>query len=192
MSKTIKSISNPKLHLEILSQADVKRIHEATLWIIEKVGVRFPSEAALEIWEANGAQVDRQTKAFYLAFGEYDAVVISDVARLFVETTDLSEQDVPGVAVGQPVRVHLKALNKDVKGKVARISPLADTLGGDVVYKTRIDLDSLPEGLRAGMLVFDAVYNPEITRLLADARAAERARQAGWTSARPRSPSVTA
>ena len=58
MSKTIKSITNPKLHLEILTPQEVKKIHDATLWIIEKVGVRFPSKRALEIWAANGADVD--------------------------------------------------------------------------------------------------------------------------------------
>src|SRR5512140_2407489 len=62
MPKNIKSISNPKLKLEILTPAEVKKIHDATLWIIEKVGVRFPSERALEIWEAHGAQVDHGTK----------------------------------------------------------------------------------------------------------------------------------
>src|SRR5512147_534077 len=62
MSKNIKSISNPKLKLEILTTEEVKKIHEATLWIIEHVGVRFPSERALEIWEANGATVDREKK----------------------------------------------------------------------------------------------------------------------------------
>ncbi|MGZ7030969.1 MAG: trimethylamine methyltransferase family protein, partial [Thermoanaerobaculia bacterium] len=59
MSRAIKSISDPKLKLEILSAEDVKKIHAATLWIIEKVGVRFPSERALDIWEAHGAAVDR-------------------------------------------------------------------------------------------------------------------------------------
>jgi trimethylamine---corrinoid protein Co-methyltransferase len=62
MSKNIKSISNPKLKLEILTTEEVKKIHEATLWIIEHVGVRFPSQRALEIWEANGATVDREKK----------------------------------------------------------------------------------------------------------------------------------
>ncbi|MGE5073491.1 MAG: trimethylamine methyltransferase family protein, partial [Anaerolineae bacterium] len=62
MAKNIKSITNPKLRLEILTPAEVRKIHDATLWIIEKVGVKFPSEHALEIWEANGAQVDRTTK----------------------------------------------------------------------------------------------------------------------------------
>src|SRR5512135_2599243 len=62
MSKTIKSISNPKLKLEVLTTEEVKKIHEATLWIIEHVGVRFPSQRALEIWEAHGAAVDREKK----------------------------------------------------------------------------------------------------------------------------------
>ncbi|HEY9529046.1 MAG TPA: trimethylamine methyltransferase family protein, partial [Anaerolineales bacterium] len=62
MSKHIKSISNPKLKLEILTTEEVRKIHEATLWIIENVGVRFPSRRALEIWEANGATVDREKK----------------------------------------------------------------------------------------------------------------------------------
>jgi len=58
MSKTIKSISNPKLRLEILTPQEIKKIHDATLWILEKVGVRFPSKRSLEIWAAHGAEVD--------------------------------------------------------------------------------------------------------------------------------------
>jgi len=58
MSKLIKSITNPKLRLEILTPQEVKRIHDATLHIIENVGVRFPSKRALEIWESHGANVD--------------------------------------------------------------------------------------------------------------------------------------
>jgi len=58
MATAIKSITNPKLRLEILTPQEVKRIHDATLQIIEKVGVRFPSKKALEIWAANGAKVD--------------------------------------------------------------------------------------------------------------------------------------
>jgi len=58
MPKTINSITNPKLRLEILTPQEVKKIHDATLWIIEKVGVRFPSKRALEIWAAHGAEVD--------------------------------------------------------------------------------------------------------------------------------------
>jgi trimethylamine:corrinoid methyltransferase-like protein len=60
MANEIKSISNPRLRLEILSSDEIRRIHEATLWIIENVGVRFPSQRALGIWGDAGAAVDRE------------------------------------------------------------------------------------------------------------------------------------
>jgi trimethylamine--corrinoid protein Co-methyltransferase len=62
MLEKIKSITNPRLSINILSDGDVKKIHENTLEIIENVGVRFPSKLALDIWEQHGANVDRETK----------------------------------------------------------------------------------------------------------------------------------
>ena len=62
MTQKIKSISNPKLSLNILTPEEIQRIHEATLEVIETVGVSFPSEKALDILEAHGAQVDPQAK----------------------------------------------------------------------------------------------------------------------------------
>jgi trimethylamine--corrinoid protein Co-methyltransferase len=61
MTSKIKSITNPRLRLDVLSPEDVRRIHDATLDVIENVGVRFPSTKALDIWEAQGAAVDRDT-----------------------------------------------------------------------------------------------------------------------------------
>lgn len=78
-------------------------------------------------------------------------LVLVDLNHLRIETTDLSERDIPQVALGQPATVNFKALNEDVNGVVSAIAPLADTLGGDVVYKVTIELDTLPAGLRAGM-----------------------------------------
>ena len=80
-------------------------------------------------------------------------MVLADLDRMRVETTDLSERDVPKVVVGQAVTVFIKALNQTVPGHVREIAPLADTLGGDVVYKTTIDLDARPADMRAGMSV---------------------------------------
>ena len=82
-----------------------------------------------------------------------EVLELSDLQNLRVETTDLSERDVPRIEIDQPVTVVIEALNQDVTGRVREISPLADTLGGDVVYKTTIELDSHPAGLRAGMSV---------------------------------------
>ncbi len=47
------------IRVEALDAEAVARIHEATLDVIETVGVRFPSERALDLWEAAGATVDR-------------------------------------------------------------------------------------------------------------------------------------
>jgi len=40
-----------------------------------------------------------------------------------------------------------------VLGRVTRISPISNTVGGDVVYQTVIELDAPPAGLLAGMSV---------------------------------------
>jgi HlyD family secretion protein len=109
------------------------------------------------------APFDGTVAAVSVSVGDYVSpgvivLVVSDVTRFHVETTDLSERDVPNVKLGQAVTVTIKALGKDVTGHVTSISPLADTLGGDVVYKTVIALDlPLPEGIRAGMSV-DVAY----------------------------------
>lgn len=58
MAGKIQSITNPKLRLEILGPGEVRRIHEATLQIIESVGIKFPSRRALQIWADAGANVD--------------------------------------------------------------------------------------------------------------------------------------
>lgn len=91
-----------------------------------------------------------------IVVGEYVSpgqtiVSLSDVANLQVVTKDLSERDVAAVSVGQDVTVLVEALNAEIAGHVLSISPVADTLGGDVVYKTTVALDELPEGIRAGM-----------------------------------------
>jgi len=80
-------------------------------------------------------------------------IAISDVTNLQVVTTDLSERDIADVSVGQNVSVFVEALNAEISGQVLSISAVADTLGGDVVYKTTITLNELPEGIRAGMSV---------------------------------------
>lgn len=80
-------------------------------------------------------------------------LALADLDHMRVETTDLSERDIARVQVGQPVVVWVKALDLEVPGRVSQVSPLANTLGGDVVYTTLIALDDLPPGLRAGMSV---------------------------------------
>jgi trimethylamine--corrinoid protein Co-methyltransferase len=62
MPGKIHSVNNPRLKLSVLSPDEVRKIHNATLEVIETVGVRFPSEKALDVWEAHGAGVDRESQ----------------------------------------------------------------------------------------------------------------------------------
>jgi multidrug efflux pump subunit AcrA (membrane-fusion protein) len=81
------------------------------------------------------------------------AAAVIDPSSYYVETTDLSELDVPKVEIGQPVSITIKALGETITGKVKAIASDATSLGGDMVYKTIILLDKIPEGLRSGMSV---------------------------------------
>jgi HlyD family secretion protein len=78
-------------------------------------------------------------------------ITLADLAHMKIVTTDLSERDVPSVQIGQAANVYLEALDLTVTGKVVKISPISETVGGDVVYPVTIELDEQPEGLLWGM-----------------------------------------
>lgn len=78
-------------------------------------------------------------------------VTLATLNALQVETTDLSERDVPIVHIGDPANVFIEALDRNISGKVISVSPRADTVGGDVVFKVTIAPDIQPEGLLWGM-----------------------------------------
>lgn len=78
-------------------------------------------------------------------------IVLGDLSHFQIETTDLSERDVPTVRAGQSADVFVQALNKQMTGKVIDVSRISTTLGGDVVYKVTIELTEQPQGLRWGM-----------------------------------------
>jgi trimethylamine--corrinoid protein Co-methyltransferase len=60
MSQRILPIDTTNLRLQVLSPEDAQQIHQASLELIETVGVRFPSERALDILGDNGATIDRE------------------------------------------------------------------------------------------------------------------------------------
>ncbi len=78
-------------------------------------------------------------------------LVLARLDNLHVETTDLSELDIASVKIGQAATVHIDALDKEIPGVVTAISPISDTLGGDVVFKVTIQLDEQPKELLWGM-----------------------------------------
>lgn len=78
-------------------------------------------------------------------------MTLATLDALQIETTDLSERDVPSVHIGDRANIFIEALDKNISGKVIRVSPRADVIGGDVVFKVTIAPDSQPEGLLWGM-----------------------------------------
>jgi HlyD family secretion protein len=80
------------------------------------------------------------------------ALVLGDLARLQIETTDLSERVVAGVRVGQTAHVRLKAFADELTGRVSAIAPMAgQSADGDTIYKVTIEFDQLPAGVMWGM-----------------------------------------
>jgi RND family efflux transporter MFP subunit len=119
-------------------------------------------QSALEIVKASIAQgtltapFEGTVVELNVSSGEYIqptqvVVVIADLQNVYIETTDLSELNVASVEVGQPATVYVEALDDEFPGEVTAISPISDTIGGDVVYKVTVQLDEQPIDLLWGM-----------------------------------------
>ena len=84
-------------------------------------------------------------------------LMVGDLSALQVETDDLSEVDIVEVAVGQDVEVSVDALpDREFRGRVSEIAPMAEERHGDIVYTVTIDLEegavlSTVEGSEAGL-----------------------------------------
>ena len=83
--------------------------------------------------------------------GNQVVLTLADLNHLQITTTDLSERDIVRVKLGQSVSVYIEALDVTVEGRVIKISPIAETVGGDVVYPVMIELSDQPDGLLWGM-----------------------------------------
>ncbi|MCJ7435878.1 MAG: HlyD family efflux transporter periplasmic adaptor subunit [Anaerolineales bacterium] len=99
----------------------------------------------------DSAVVDVIIEAGEIAQSGKVVIVLGDVANMQIETTDLSERDVPNVSIGQAVTIYIEALDTTVNGKVTSVSPISNIVGGDVIYKVKVAMDEQPAGLLWGM-----------------------------------------
>ena len=120
------------------------------------------ARASVEIANANLAQGtliaphDGTITSLSVIPGEFvpsDQVVVTlaTLNALQVETTDLSERDIPNVHIGDSANIFVEALNANISGKVIAVSPMASPVNGDVIFKVTIAPDTQPEGLLWGM-----------------------------------------
>jgi RND family efflux transporter MFP subunit len=86
-------------------------------------------------------------------FVQSDQVVVTlaTLNTLQVETTDLSERDITNVHIGDSATISVEALGQTFPGKVISISPISNTVGGDVIFKVTVAFDKQPENLLWGM-----------------------------------------
>ena len=120
------------------------------------------AKAALEVVQASIAQNtlvaphDGTIASVNVVTGEFVqtgqvVLTLATLDQFQIETTDLSERDIANVHVGDTANLSFDALDTTVRGKVVSISPKADTVGGDIVFKVTIALDEQPKGLLWGM-----------------------------------------
>ena len=120
------------------------------------------AQVALEIAQLNLTQstltapFDGTVASISVIPGEFvpsDQVILTlaTLNAFQIETTDLSERDITKVKIGSSVNVSIEALNADFTGKVIAISPRANTVGGDIVFKVTIAFDQQPQDLLWGM-----------------------------------------
>ncbi len=75
--KPFRQLANPWQPLEALSAGQLEGIHEASMRILEEIGIDFLDEETLEIWERAGAKVDRSERRVTFDRG----LVLEAVAR---------------------------------------------------------------------------------------------------------------
>jgi HlyD family secretion protein len=87
-------------------------------------------------------------------------LTLATLDQLQLETTDLSERDIAKVKIGAPVNIFMEALEETFTGKVVRILPKANTVGGDVVFEVTISFDDQPKDLLWGMTAEVTINEP--------------------------------
>ncbi len=132
-----------EVYLKALARADVAKAQwDSALANLAQATLTAPFDATV---------VDVAVTPGELVQPNQVVLTIADLKNMQIATTDLSERDIARVKVGQNVNVTIEALGISISGKVIRISPIAETVGGDVVYPVTIQLDEQPEGLLWGM-----------------------------------------
>ncbi len=141
----LKRVGTDEVHLES-AQAEADRAQA----LLDSAHATLAAQSTLVApFEGTIALVDISSGETVVPGGV--VITMGDLSRFQVETSDLSERDIPRVQIGQNASVFIEALNQEFSGKVTDISRVSSTVGGDVVFKVTIELDQQPQGLLWGM-----------------------------------------
>jgi len=134
----------------VVKRGDVSdRELEVTRKALETAKAKLTQATLVAPFSATVTSIEVQTGE-YVRPGQV-VIVLAKLDDLKVETIDLSELNIAAVKIGQPANVYVEALDKELQGTVSAISPIFDTLGGDVVFKVTVQLGEQPLDLLWGM-----------------------------------------
>lgn len=143
--KYLKRVGTDEKHLEV-AEADVARAQA----LLDSANATLNAQSLLTAPFAGTVVSVDISPAETVVPGEV-VIVLGDLSRYRIETTDLSERNINQVKIGQTVNIYIEALNENFAGKVADVARSSTTLGGDVVYKVTIDFNQQPQSLLWGM-----------------------------------------
>ena len=64
--KPFRHLTNPLSPVELLKPEQLNRLHNASVHILEEIGIDFLDEEALDLWQAAGARVDHQSQHVWM------------------------------------------------------------------------------------------------------------------------------
>jgi multidrug efflux pump subunit AcrA (membrane-fusion protein) len=108
----------------------------------------------------NGAVVDVNVEVGELIGTDKWAVLVANFSEWYVETNDLTEQEVVKVSIGQGASLSPDALpDMQLTGEVTEIADMFYAQSGDVLYQVRLHVEQPDPNIRWGMTV-EITFNP--------------------------------
>jgi trimethylamine--corrinoid protein Co-methyltransferase len=152
--------------VQYLSDEQLSDLQEATLWILEEVGVKFPSEKALEIFDDHGARVDHESQIVKLS-REMVRKAMATVPRTFNVGSRVPEYDfhleegvtyfcTDGCGV-ETVDWDTREMRPSCKEDVARTARIVDYLSSMAFYWPMVSAQDY--GKAAPLHELDAAWN---------------------------------
>jgi RND family efflux transporter MFP subunit len=94
------------------------------------------------------------------------AVLLLDDSGFYVDVP-VDEVDISKVQVGQNAALTLDSLpNEAISGKVTRLAPIAQTIGGVVTYLVRVTIESAGHPLRVGMSATSTITVAQLNNVI--------------------------
>lgn len=120
--------------VEVFTESEIEKIHEATLRILENVGIRVPNDECIDICEKAGAIVDRDSYVIKIPAVVMKQLLSCIASARFDEKEDNGPQKITG---GISTQVYVV----DYKTKVRRQGLLDDVMKGIALVQ---HLDNIP------------------------------------------------